>query len=55
MGVAPPGHTDTVENAAFSPDGKRIVSASDDGTLRLWDAATGHPIGQPLQGHTDKV
>ncbi|MFN9570871.1 MAG: WD40 repeat domain-containing protein, partial [Cyanobacteriota bacterium] len=40
---------------AFSHDGRRIVSGSDDTTLRLWDAATGKPIGPPLQGHTDPV
>ena len=27
--------------ARYSPDGKRILSWSDDKTLRLWDAATG--------------
>ena len=40
---------------AFSPDGKRIVSGSWDKTLRLWDAETGKPIGQPLTGHEDPV
>jgi WD40 repeat protein len=35
--------------------GMRIVSGSADKTLRLWDAATGTPIGQPLRGHTDTV
>ena len=42
-------------SVAFSPDGKRIVSGDLDETVRLWDAATGNPIGQPIAGHTDRV
>ena len=42
-------------SVAFSPDGKRIVSGSDDNTVRLWDADTGQPIGQPMTGHTRHV
>jgi WD40 repeat protein/serine/threonine protein kinase/tetratricopeptide (TPR) repeat protein len=34
--------------AAFRPDGRAVVTASDDGTARLWDAATGEPIGAPM-------
>lgn len=49
------GHSDEVETASFSPDGKRIVSASADNTIRIWDAETGQQIGQPLEGHTSDV
>jgi WD40 repeat protein len=47
------GHTDGVTSVAFSPDGHRIVSGSFDKTVRLSDAESGQPIGQPMTGHTD--
>jgi energy-coupling factor transporter ATP-binding protein EcfA2 len=48
-------HDDWVTSAAFSPDGKRIVTASHNKTARLWDVATGLPIGQPFKGHEGAV
>ena len=48
------GHEGGVNSAAFSPDGTRIVTASDDGTARVWDAATGAQV-QELGGHEHEV
>src|SRR5262249_43935536 len=42
------GHKREVIRAAFSPNGKHIVSAAMDGTLRLWDAATGKALRQVI-------
>jgi WD40 repeat protein len=49
------GHNYAVNSAAFSPDGKRIVTASRDTTTRLWDTETGQTIRAPLTGHTNWV
>ena len=38
------GETALVRRAVFSPDGKRAVTASDDGTARVWDAASGQEL-----------
>jgi WD40 repeat protein len=49
------GYAGMVLSAAFSPDGKRIVTATTGWTARIWDVATGQPIGQPLRGHNADV
>ncbi|KIM86608.1 hypothetical protein PILCRDRAFT_309458 [Piloderma croceum F 1598] len=48
-------HTEGVHTVAFSPDGKKFVSGSEDHTLRLWDASTSQTIGSPFVGHSAMV
>ena len=43
------GHTDTVQYVDFSPNGQWVLTASDDGTVRIWNA-DGH--GQPVMFRT---
>ena len=50
----PMTHQSGVIAAEFSPDGLRVVTASEDNTARVWDASTGEPIGPPLR-HGDPV
>ncbi|NYH55756.1 energy-coupling factor transporter ATP-binding protein EcfA2 [Nocardiopsis arvandica] len=47
------GHTDTVRNLAWSPDGTRIATASRDGTARLWDTRGG--LLRELRSHMGMV
>ena len=48
------GHTEPIPSVAFSPDGKYVLSGSDDQTLKLWNIAKGMEI-RTFTGHTNGV
>src|SRR5262249_9132238 len=48
------GHTGVIGCVAFSTDGKRAVTGSDDQTVRVWDVASGKEVLR-LGGHTEEV
>jgi WD40 repeat protein len=58
--LSPPWHHETeVSSIEWSPNGKLVVTACRDNTFdpeaaQVWDAATGYPVGPPLQ-HRDGV
>jgi WD40 repeat protein/TPR repeat protein len=54
VGAVLTGHTAYVHDVAYSPDGLRIVTASNDRTARIWDARTGVQL-LVLTGHAKEV
>ena len=48
------GHTAPLRNAVFSPDEQLVLTASEDGTARIWRTATGAQVAV-LRGHRAQV
>ena len=52
--VAQLQHKDGILSVRFSPDSKRVVTASEDFTAMIWDARTGRPLTSPMR-HLNQV
>jgi WD40 repeat protein len=48
--IGPPmKQNENISSANFSPNGKYVVTASEDKTAQVWDARTGRPVGHPME------
>ena len=43
-------HSGYIRSVAFSPDGTKIVSGSDDRTIKVWDSGAPRALKSPLLG-----
>jgi WD40 repeat protein len=48
------GHNGDVNSVAWSPDGKRLATGSEDSTAKVWETGTGKEL-LSLSGHTDRI
>ncbi|EUC41350.1 hypothetical protein COCMIDRAFT_8917 [Bipolaris oryzae ATCC 44560] len=48
------GHSDRVNSVAFSSDGARLASGSDDKTVKIWDAHSGQCL-QTIEIHSSRI
>ena len=46
-------HSDFITSVVFSPDGTKIVSGSDDKTIKVWDSGAQEPPNLPSLAKTD--
>ena len=44
-----------ITSVDLSDDGRRVVSGTDDGTVQVWNADTGQPVGAPIIEHAGAV
>jgi WD40 repeat protein len=49
------GHKGSIASVAFSPDGRRVVTGSEDKTARVWDLSGPTPVATILEGHSERV